>query len=761
MSHLVPLGETGWSLWRDAVLRSTGFAADGPLRFAAPDCAAAADALLTGNGDRALFDKEYEQALADGSAAAREIAADPLLREAVTWQNTTALAGLDGLAAGRSKPSRRRYREEMVARYWQRYCVKNETIGFFGPSSWFRVDPETPQVTLLAGDGLVRDRTVLFEHWALTALAHRLAEDPRLRRWLPPAVQPHLTLDGRRLLRPAQPPLPVNPQEAAALAACDGRRSAVDVAAALVSAGTVRTEADALLLLERLADRGVLAWSGDLPQGPQAERRLRELLAGVAPAEVREPAVAALDRLAAARDQVADAAGDPEALAAAFTGLGEVFTELTGAEPTRRGGQTYAGRALCFEDATRDVQLVLGGRLLDELAEPLALLLGAARWLTAELAAAYGTALRDLADELQGGEPVRLADVWYLAQGLLFGGGRRPVDAVSAEFVSRWAALFGLDGAPAGTHELRFTAAELAGAAARAFPAERPGWSAGRLHSPDLQICAESVDAINRGDYLAVLSELHAAWPTFDCAVFTQRHPDPASLRAALTADLGERRVRPLYPTDWPRHTARVSHSLDAPDDPQLGFAPAPGADPDRLLPATSVIVSAGPDGEPVATAPDGRSWPLLEMFSALLAMHAVDGFKLVAAAPHSPRITVGKLVVAREAWRTTVAGTGLAGVTGDRNRYLAVREWRQRLGLPEQVFVKLGSETKPVYVDLTSPVYAWSLCTMLRGAPDGGAAVTVTELLPGADQTWLTDAAGRRYHCELRLHAVDPESAP
>jgi len=206
-----------------------------------------------------------------------------------------------------------------------------------------------------------------------------------------------------------------------------------------------------------------------------------------------------------------------------------------------------------------------------------------------------------------------------------------------------------------------------------------------------------------------------------------------------------------------------VAHSLDAPGDPQLGFADAPGADPRRLLPATSVVVSAGPDGEPVATAPDGRAWPLLEMFSALLAMHAVDGFKLVAAAPHTPRITVDRLVVAREAWRTTVGETGLAGVTGGRERYLAVRAWRRRLGLPERVFVKLGSETKPVYVDLSSPVYAWSLCTMLRGAAQAGrsgASVTITELLPGADQTWLVDAAGDRYHCELRLHAVDPERA-
>jgi hypothetical protein len=30
-------------------------------------------------------------------------------------------------------PARRRRQEEVVAGYWQRYCAKNDTIGFFGP----------------------------------------------------------------------------------------------------------------------------------------------------------------------------------------------------------------------------------------------------------------------------------------------------------------------------------------------------------------------------------------------------------------------------------------------------------------------------------------------------------------------------------------------------------------------------------------------------------------------------------------------------
>jgi hypothetical protein len=37
---------------------------------------------------------------------------------------------------------------------------------------------------------------------------------------------------------------------------------------------------------------------------------------------------------------------------------------------------------------------------------------------------------------------------------------------------------------------------------------------------------------------------------------------------------------------------------------------------------------------------------------------------------------------------------------------------------------------------------------------------VTVAEMLPAPDQTWLTDARGQRYTAELRVVAVDQKAA-
>ncbi|MFC4852123.1 lantibiotic dehydratase [Actinophytocola glycyrrhizae] len=757
--HRIPLGGTGWSVWRDALLRSAGFPADGLTALSAPAAAASADALLRGEDN--TFDTDFAAALADGAARVLAVAADPLMREAVTWQNTTALYALDGLvAAGADAPRnvRRRDRERAVVKYWQRYCGKNETVGFFGPSCWVTVDDELAVAAdVAAGPGLTRRRWVVLEAWVVQAYADAISTDLAVRRWWPPLLAPHLMLDGRQLHRPGRPPLTLTPAEAALLAACDGKQPAVAVVAD--PAAGLRREDDGYTILTNLVERELVTWDAGLPNTSAAEAVLRRRIAAIGDDERRAAAGAGFDRLTAARDAVAAAAGDPTALRTALSTLDSVFTELTGAPPRRRGGQTYAGRTLCYEDTARDLDVTVGRPLLDAIAGPLDLLLRAARWLSGELAAAYTAALRDLYTELRadaGDCPVLLSDLWFLAQGLFWGTtGERPVDVVAGEFARRWAGLFDLAAADG---PVETTTEALAAKVAAVFPARVPAWSSARLHSPDLQVCAAGPEALARGEFLVVLGEMHTAWASFDCDVFTPAHPDVERLRAALAEDLGPRRVRPLFPADWPRRTSRVAESLAGPSDVRLAFAQAPGAVGEHVLATTALEVS-DVDGELVAADRTGARWPLVEVFSQLIAIHAVDAFKLSSPTPHTPRITVDRMVVSRETWRTTAGATGLAAAKGERDRYLAVRRWRQELGLPDAVFVKLGTETKPYYADLTSPHYTGLLCTMVRSAiADGGpdVPVVVSELLPGPDLAWVPDAAGNRYVSELRLHVVD-----
>jgi hypothetical protein len=164
--HLAPLtGE--WALWRDFAVRSAGFPVDGLQAF--------------GPGDE--------------GARLAAVASDTAFQEAVIWQNRsvyrTAVASVaGGLTASGSK---RRRREDVVAAYWQRYCSKNDTIGFFGPLAWGAIRDDGPAVAFRAGD-LVAEREVHFETWAVEALARRIGQG------LVVPLQPWSQVDVRRQL---------------------------------------------------------------------------------------------------------------------------------------------------------------------------------------------------------------------------------------------------------------------------------------------------------------------------------------------------------------------------------------------------------------------------------------------------------------------------------------------------------------------------------------------------------------------------------
>jgi hypothetical protein len=834
--HLVPLPGTDWAVWRDAVLRSTGFDVTGLDRFTAPDCARTADEMLAGKGDPDAFDAAFQAAVRHDSRQAYEIAGLPAFATAVTWQNRNAVHAVRGIRRGgpdAPRNNRRREHELAVVRYWQRYTAKNDTIGHFGPVCWATVDPAAPGLTARPGPGLIRHRTVHFEQWAVQALQDHLAADPDIRRWLAPRLQPHLILDtragagpvpdGHAVRPPMGPPIPLTAPEAAVLAACDGLRPAVAVAAAVLSGDPpagLRGEPDVLVALERLADRGLLAWPAELPMRITAEVVLSSRVAAIPDPAARHRATTALHRLTTARDRVIAAAGDrvppaghpkpppaapdasagesiatgapealpgghdgasgdleallgdhdgtsggPEGLLAALEELDGEFTAVTGQGTRRRDGEAYAGRTLCWSDAVRDLELTVGGPVLEAVARPLAVLLVAARWLTAACADAFDKAIREYHDAavLAAGSPVvPLAELWAAGHELLLGRGERPLDAVTAEFARRMEQLLDLDIAPGRVREVRRDGGVLLERARTVFAADRPGWRAARLHSPDLHLCAPSVAALNAGDFFTVLGELHAGYATVDAGLFVHHHPRPDLLADQLAADLGTPRVHPLWPSDFPRHVARTASCLTADGDVLLGVAPAPGAVPGQTLPIAALTVS-DVDGQLRVAAPDGRCWPLVEVFADLLAGYTVDAFKLVGGAPHAPRVWIDRMVVSRERWRCTVTDTGLAASPDARACYLAARRWRDRLGLPDRVYVTLPTEPKPMYADLTSPLHVFSLGRVVRAAfrelgPD--APVSITEPLPAPDHAWVPDAAGRRYHSEIRLQIRDPHPA-
>ena len=62
---------------------------------------------------------------------------------------------------------KRRADDQTVASYLQRYCTKNDTIGFFGPVGWARLGSTGPTVAVEPGPALVEHRATRIEQWAV------------------------------------------------------------------------------------------------------------------------------------------------------------------------------------------------------------------------------------------------------------------------------------------------------------------------------------------------------------------------------------------------------------------------------------------------------------------------------------------------------------------------------------------------------------------------------------------------------------------
>ena len=385
-THLVRL--TGdWALWRTVCLRGAGLPCPSARRaWGRRPCPcrrrghrrghrrSRAGRLGSGSGDRAgaAYAAEFTAAVGRLSAALHEAASLPALREAVAWQNRHALTtGIDALVRRGPQPAKRnaqhRQHEALVASYLQRYCAKNDTIGFFGPVGWAQIDDGRGiRISHAGPEFSLAARATYLEGWAVQAIM--AGHGSALRPWLVPRRMPSVGVDGSLLRLPLTPPVPLTQAEAAVMRACDGTRDAGEIAAALLAdpSSGFGEVAEVFALMARLADSRRLAWQVEVaPQDPRPERSMKALLSRVTDDGVRGPAEKALGELTAARDELADAAGDADRVAVAMAGLEATFTRLAGVPPTRRAGELYAGRTLVYEECLRGDTVRLGADVLD------------------------------------------------------------------------------------------------------------------------------------------------------------------------------------------------------------------------------------------------------------------------------------------------------------------------------------------------------------------------------------------------------------
>jgi hypothetical protein len=711
------------------------------------------------------FSEVFEASAVQTSQMIYDLAQVDRFREALIWQNRCGFqTGVKALLPPHTADSRRskqRQHEELVTNYMQRYCVKNDTIGFFGPVGWARLVPHGIPLSARPGANLLEQRSVYFEQWCIDELAKALGRNKQLRPWLAPRRLPSVYVHGTTLYLPSRSPIQISVEQAAVLSVCNGDRIAKVIAAELSrdTKNGLQNEAQVYQILEQLSLRGLIAWTLEIPFETHPERSLRQRLACVEEAQLRAAVMSGVDEIEAKRDAIARAAGDPERLDRALAELEAAFTRLTGARATRSAGAMYAGRTLVYEDCRRNIELDIGPTLLRALGPPLSLLLMSARWLSCATAETYRTAFKGIYTELaqQAGSPIVDGTAfWRQTQLRLLNHSAPPLAAIMHTLQNRWMEILAFSSEQ---RSVSYTSEALRPGVTAAFDAPGPGWQLARYHSPDVMIAAASIEAIAQGDYQFVMGELHIGTNTLKSSFFVEQHPAPDELFRALDYDLPVPRVVPVTPRNWFEVSSRTRPVFTRSKDFHLAFA-NDACEPyhSQSLAIGELVVTTVGDTLVIRTR-DGRwSTEIIEFFAEFLSLTVIDAFKLVRPSAHTPRIAIDRLVVSRESWCCAPADLSFAVDKNEADRFIGARRWARAHGVPRFVFVKMPTERKPFYVDLDSPILVNMLAKAIRRAREQGdtTPMTITEMLPTLDQVWLHDAEGQKYTSELRIVALD-----
>ena len=703
---------------------------------------------------RSTFGSCFATTESENSRYIQKIVNTTKFREAIAWQNHT-LLDTCVVPLARSwgrRLSRTRQHEEVVVGYLHRYCLKNETIGFFGPVGWAELIEHGSAIDISVGTKLLSARKVYFEQWAIDRIADRFSADPQLLRWGIPRRSPVATVRGWTARLPLLPVVSLTPDEARVFKACDGVRSVPDLVADL------RFEIDHLMeILKSLSDKKLVLLGFEAPLDPHAELRLREALTKIADSALREQALNQLNCFESDRVAIAMATGNPDELHRALGRLDRDFSAFTGVSSNRSAGQMYVGRTLVYEDCQRDIAVRIGPHLLAALGPPLSLVLSSARWLTWKVGqhcrALFALLFQKLTEKC-GSETIGFIEFYNYALNVLLKDATIPL--FSDELRNRWISLLP---SPAGEKSVVHTSASLREKVKRTFAAPGPGWPGARYHSPDLLVVGSSVQAINAGECQFVLGEIHIAANTLRGQFLVEQHPSAAKLLEDIDIDLPDIRLAPITPKRYATRATRIFPVLTSRRQyfAAMTLDSIPQKDT-KTIGGSSLRVHRDNGTLKIKTTDGALTFDVLQAFSAALTRLVIDGFSVTGSHPHTPRVAIDSLVIARESWRFYDSDVLFLKDTYRDERFLSARAWRTMHDLPRWLFVRIPGEDKPIYMDFESPIAIDIVARKIRNRPPARAKeqVTFSEMLPRHGQHWLPDYNDRRYTGELRMVAVD-----
>lgn len=717
---------------------------------------------------QACFKQAFEADIVQAAQAIRNVGNNPLFREALLWQNKHALhTGVDILLSNppgsRARSSKHRQKEALITSYIQRYCAKNDTIGFFGPVGWARIVEQEPLVKSEPGPEFLAARNVYFEGWCIDTLASVLASDETFRPWLVPRRMPFVHVEKTTLYVPLARPISLSCAQAAILHACNGERSAHQIATELLEAHIPGIDSIEVVYaeLKALLARKRIAWQLEISaESLYPERLLRQYLTSVKDEQQRSKALAALAELETRKEEVARNVGNVEQLEQAIERLETTFTRITHASTTRHAGEMYAGRALVYEDCRRDITVELGPAFSRTLGPPLRLLLTSSRWFIFEAAKLYHQAFKHIYDEMMAGSQqpaISFSSFWLYAHELLFEKHHPILSTLEQSLQEHWRTILSFH--PDQQH-VKYQTEMLRTRVEEMFSVPQTGWRSAYYHSPDVMIAAASPEAINAGDFHYVLGEIHPGANTLQSAFFAAQHPSPWELKQAISDDRLQARVILVPSRELGGATTRMSNGFTLPDDWRFTFAhDSCGVPAQQTVSIGSLVLKLVGERLVVSSYDGHQSWDIMDILGEFITHQVLHRFNILPPMRHTPRISLDRLVIHRETWSFDAREYEFASIHEEAERFLAVQRWRNKYHLPRHLFVKTPGERKPQYVDLDSLLSVDVLARIVRQAlhtHEEAEAIAFCEMLPDLSQCWLQDSQQQHYTSELRLVAVD-----
>lgn len=265
--------------------------------------------------------------------------------------------------------------------------------------------------------------------------------------------------------------------------------------------------------------------------------------------------------------------------------------------------------------------------------------------------------------------------------------------------------------------------------------------------SPDFMLCARDREALERGEYDIVISEVHATvmlWQAW-MLEYPQFQRLARDMRAAMAALPHYERQACIVPPRQHRNFI-----LEYPGYSIESFIRSEKERKDAI-PLGELAVARGSDGVylqwaarriPLELSCAPADWLHLAIFCAPIIL-----FVPLSLGRHTPRIVVDGIVYQREKWRIEASEIlAMLGQASGFELFLKCQEYRDRLGLPEHVFVSASAEVKPFYLNWSN----FFLLELLAHLVRTNESLSLTEMLPLPGDCWLADEQGH-YMCELR----------